>query len=188
MSFNSQRDGILPPRIEPFTNEEVRFNSQRDGILLDLLASTHTRIWSFNSQRDGILRFHLPISLNVSSVSIPNGMEFYEDVALFRHQLIVVSIPNGMEFYSSVTVSKWISECFNSQRDGILLLLPSQFVLNALAFQFPTGWNSTVGNTGIAVTRKLFQFPTGWNSTKPDGFVDKLTAVSIPNGMEFYNL
>ena len=91
-----------------------------------------------------------------------------------------------MEFYSSVTVSKWISECFNSQRDGILLLLPSQFVLNALAFQFPTGWNSTVGNTGIAVTRKLFQFPTGWNSTKPDGFVDKLTAVSIPNGMEFY--
>ena len=91
-----------------------------------------------------------------------------------------------MEFYSSVTVSKWISECLNSQRDGILLLLPSQFVLNALAFQFPTGWNSTVGNTGIAVTRKLFQFPTGWNSTKPDGFVDKLTAVSIPNGMEFY--
>ena len=33
--------------------------------------------WSFNSQRDGILRYHWHRRSPYSSVSIPNGMEFY---------------------------------------------------------------------------------------------------------------
>ena len=86
---------------------------------------------------------------------------------------------------------------FNSQRDGILPRVGKKgrpFLL----FQFPTGWNSTLGVNyytdydggfnsqrdgilrGIATygypIRYLFQFPTGWNSTmlqKIDNFAQK---------------
>ena len=75
-------------------------------------------------------------------VSIPNGMEFYDDVpddpeeipgfnsqrdgilprsALFSAPLSIVSIPNGMEFYG----------------------LERRQIRFEQRFQFPTGWNST---------------------------------------------
>ena len=95
---------------------------------------------------------------------------------------------------------------FNSQRDGILLK-EREYPEVQLAFQFPTGWNSTLRRlclmkfAGVSIPNGMefygyawggrqkmsgFQFPTGWNSTvrilqyRGDYFV------SIPNGMEFY--
>ena len=121
LSFNSQRDGILPaellklPWFQGFQfptgwNSTVTgwgsgsitagFNSQRDGILRKSTKFYHKIYWgSFNSQRDGIL--HL-----------------FQDIWLISQ------------------------DCFNSQRDGILLYkILSQNLLRK--FQFPTGWNST---------------------------------------------
>ena len=54
-----------------------------------------------------------------------------------------VSIPNGMEFYTFVILVDF-------KRD---------------AFQFPTGWNSTILSFIIESISSKFQFPTGWNST-----------------------
>ena len=54
-------------------------------------------------------------------------------------------------------------------------------------FQFPTGWNSTLKFAQHSLGAG-FQFPTGWNSTPGKNGKHKYQeAVSIPNGMEFYN-
>ena len=76
---------------------------------------------------------------------------------------------------------------FNSQRDGILRCLQQeQKTLSFGSFQFPTGWNSTVGSASACVCFLEFQFPTGWNSTAPIISSRSSSIVSIPNGMEFY--
>ena len=54
--------------------------------------------------------------------------------------------------------------CFNSQRDGILQFLAKN-ISHLKEFQFPTGWNSTLGTYQNKVVVAWFQFPTGWNST-----------------------
>ena len=104
-----------------FMVERNCFNSQRDGILRCLITSLSPGL-SFNSQRDGILLLILVAKSNLTSVSIPNGMEFYR----FRCDRVYtprdVSIPNGMEFY----LADENSDC----KDYM--------------FQFPTGWNSTI--------------------------------------------
>ena len=75
-----------------------------------------------------------------------------------------VSIPNGMEFYNAKRENKQSN----------------------IAFQFPTGWNSTI-SIWISINNIIaFQFPTGWNSTRAGACVSYYHAVSIPNGMEFY--
>ena len=78
------------------------------------------------------------------------------------------------------------------------------------AFQFPTGWNSTIADEYRYLLKEQFQFPTGWNSTietqsgifdragfnsQRDGILQRSNKensmahnVSIPNGMEFYAL
>ena len=56
-------------------------------------------------------------------------------------------------------------QSFNSQRDGILRRGTSQAGKRGQAFQFPTGWNSTILCLAFCV----------------DDYV------SIPNGMEFYS-
>ncbi len=74
------------------------------------------------------MEFYLPLANAASPlemVSIPNGMEFYAVEFLDRLQAFGVSIPNGMEFYS---------------------IKKGDYRKN-LAFQFPTGWNSTVSHT-----------------------------------------
>ena len=119
----------------------------------------------------------------------------------------VVSIPNGMEFYFAKRSKPAKIDCFNSQRDGILLYeIYKNFI--EVPFQFPTGWNSTVFLDLFSKFVDLFQFPTGWNSThlallkqlsprsfnsQRDGILPKrqhqqarCEEVSIPNGMEFY--
>ena len=70
-----------------------------------------------------------------------------------------------MEFYAVLPPINTPKKSFNSQRDGILLLLRVKKDFR-IAFQFPTGWNSTV----LPAARKF-----------------KDLAVSIPNGMEFYS-
>ena len=75
-------------------------------------------------------------------VSIPNGMEFYKSRLRSAFYLLRVSIPNGMEFYSSQQLPPDLLSGFNSQRDGILPNFSSTYYAE-VAFQFPTGWNST---------------------------------------------
>ena len=77
----------------------------------------------FNSQRDGILQKRDTSWFYSARVSIPNGMEFYKQTILMRFRRGLVSIPNGMEFYKTALRRKTATNSFNSQRDGILLLL-----------------------------------------------------------------
>ena len=81
--------------------------------------------------------------------------------------------------------------------------------LEALKFQFPTGWNSTFNKSEKAQrhdvsisngmefyapanydysAKREFQFPTGWNSTFTYSCTSRPQTVSIPNGMEFYDM
>ena len=113
-----------------------------------------------------------------------------------------------MEFYANHKCADDCEHSFNSQRDGILrfpLLCSAPFVprfnsqrdgilhakkenkQSTIAFQFPTGWNSTqiyeqtteswpsfnsqrdgilLKDTEILRLPITFQFPTGWNSTQ----------------------
>ena len=77
----------------------VCFNSQRDGILPEFLSKVSKSILGFNSQRDGILRYDSYQRDQRQCVSIPNGMEFY----------------NQAPKYTFMFLTR-----FNSQRDGIL--------------------------------------------------------------------
>ena len=111
-----------------------------------------------------------------------------------------------MEFYAPLGKIWAMKDCFNSQRDGILLST-SIISLAKNAFQFPTGWNSTFAiiaeclilivsiPNGMEFYTSLFsfyrglfafQFPTGGNSTIIAYFIHIKQIVSIPNGMEFY--
>ena len=54
-----------------------------------------------------------------------------------------VSIPNGMEFYETWVWSGVKYARFNSQRDGILHTRKDERRSTLRRFQFPTGWNST---------------------------------------------
>ena len=98
----------------------LRFNSQRDGILPFFTFFLCTQA-SFNSQRDGILLKVADRIVVYLDVSIPNGMEFYIKIFFIGYSLNKVSIPNGMEFYIVILWLLFRPNCFNSQRDGILL-------------------------------------------------------------------
>ena len=92
-----------------------------------------------------------------------------------------------MEFYRlSEQLSLENEDRFNSQRDGILLIVRYYSILAYFLFQFPTGWNST-----IATATTPWQ-PSCFNSQR-DGILQwddwawlLAEIVSIPNGMEFY--
>ena len=140
------------------------FNSQRDGILRTTFCDSTWNFVSFNSQRDGILLFWPKVFIQNSFVSIPNGMEFYEN--------------DTYTFSNS-------SKSFNSQRDGILHFL-SRDMSAIYEFQFPTGWNST------PEWEKRDDHFYCFNSQR-DGILRRFSklilmksSVSIPNGMEFY--
>ena len=144
-------------------------------------------------------RFQFPTGWNSTSykkcmqslqkiVSIPNGMEFYD------RKLVIAAFDSEFQFptgwNSTIGPHKEFLPMgsFNSQRDGILLVL-SAMCHHLHAFQFPTGWNSTLLRAQKLVLQKYvsipngmefyqshrkqrlkahsFQFPTGWNSTKP---------------------
>ena len=121
-----------------------------------------------------------------------------------------VSIPNGMEFYDNcfaIVVYGFLS--FNSQRDGILHGYTMPIVCYYL-FQFPTGWNSThrwkfckcdwsvsiPNGMEFYLKNELYvRTEFGFNSQR-DGilrwifwfYYRFMCQVSIPNGMEFYPL
>ena len=89
--------------------------------------------------------------------------------------------------------TKWLSvascnDSFNSQRDGILHGNEINKSLHLFLFQFPTGWNSTTYSSHDLDGYKVFQFPTGWNSTLLFWRWRCYFRVSIPNGMEFYDM
>ena len=119
----------------------------------------------FNSQRDGILLVSGYLAHYTGPFQFPTGWNSTLKAKKSRLLTLMVSIPNGMEFYQKrKDLFSRLSNCFNSQRDGILLE-PIVKLFFLRAFQFPTGWNSTI-------------------PTSPSLF--PLSLVSIPNGMEFY--
>ena len=205
--FNSQRDGILR---KDFTFGKIgykRFNSQRDGILLrDIYSAIREITFQFPTGWNST-NLCVTISFAVFMFQFPTGWNS-TTAFVVRFVMTSVSIPNGMEFYGATRRSIALFSCFNSQRDGILpymgfntLELKGVSIPNGMefyhqeftadrrrsVFQFPTGWNSTQirahaelilscfnsQRDGILQKlfpsfrnlRKLFQFPTGWNST-----------------------
>ena len=145
------------------------------------------------------------------SVSIPNGMEFYQGII----PIVAFGLTcfNSQRDGILLDFLEWIIHhiyCFNSQRDGILL----DIGIDLLVFQ--PGFNSQ--RDGILLARRAlgvydddrfnsqrdgilhrslrcirwdspqFQFPTGWNSTLIPLRACSPDRVSIPNGMEFYDL
>ena len=141
---------------------------------------------SFNSQRDGILPQEKGLINFCFLVSIPNGMEFYEEIDKSRRDVISFQFPTGWNSTVSKTGLSLGDESFNSQRDGILLgrkeakrkqqqvsipngmefyLTNEEYPGANYEFQFPTGWNSTVPVMLAICVITTFQFPTGWNST-----------------------
>ena len=132
MSFNSQRDGILPYDIGSPTNIYSCFNSQRDGILQNL-------------------KRKLKLTQNVS---IPNGMEFYGFYD--KGDTIVGSFNSQRDgILPKMCLRLRVFHSFNSQRDGILLLLKAPRLYTKL-FQFPTGWNSTMVIISLIILRMSF--------------------------------
>ena len=141
----------------------VSFNSQRDGILpRSIRQRCLSPLFQFPTGWNSTKGFQY-VKTN-SVVSIPNGMEFYivyvlRETAVSPFQFptgwnstqilgfslfrCLVSIPNGMEFYA----------------------LDKNSADSNSAFQFPTGWNSTEGLYDSIKDHLSFQFPTGWNST-----------------------
>ena len=123
---------------------------------------------SFNSQRDGILHSpSVPKSCPVTRFQFPTG---------WNSTCPLSFAPPSLNFR------------FNSQRDGILLVLPLAQV-ELPPFQFPTGWNSTVLGIFLAISKIKVSIPNGmefYSASKATP--GKPWAVSIPNGMEFYYL
>ena len=97
-----------------------------------------------------------------------------------------VSIPNGMEFYYIACRRKLFAVGFNSQRDGILQWDDRAWLSTTLV-SIPNGMKFYFAISIFRSSNTAFQFPTGWNSTlfnfSPLIF---RKAVSIPNGMKFY--
>ena len=162
--FNSQRDGILrfhtissqakPPVSIPNGMEFYRKQVKRP---MSERAFQFPTGWNSTHLAAVELEF-------VRAFQFPTGWN-----STIRRQTpcfpSLVSIPNGMEFYKQQNyLFPAFSLSFNSQRDGILLRLPLMKMM-PIGFQFPTGWNSTLGIGRGGSFIGLFQFPTGWNST-----------------------
>ena len=101
--------------------------------------------------------------------------------------MMIVSIPNGMEFYP-FSARLWLEiHCFNSQRDGILQC--AGYVVLAGLISFNSQRDGILRKDSFPPnTPEEFQFPTGWNSTRFIRIWHRGVKVSIPNGMEFYNM
>ena len=184
--FNSQRDGILLLRLLLLLFQR-KFQFPTGWNSTVSAAYVLTAMASFNSQRDGILQIGTSFNTTVIiAFQFPTGWNSTDPHRMPLTHQTSVSIPNGMEFY--LAISKVLRIClgFNSQRDGILLY---RYVerLSEYLFQFPTGWNSTLPPPSFRALLPpvsipngmefyaligfgfggefLFQFPTGWNST-----------------------
>ena len=91
-------------------------------------------------------------------------MEFYISLYGSLYTGFAVSIPNGMEFYLN-------------EGDSVILIA---------AFQFPTGWNSTLGLIERGENDDCFNSQRDGILLWRAGREAKTRDVSIPNGMEFY--
>ena len=101
---------------------------------------------------------------------------------------MTVSIPNGMEFYlSEVEKEFYLSDSFNSQRDGILpRAIPAA---EALIARFNSQRDGILPYIKIFIwSLKIVSIPNGMEFY-PHDLRDEcfLVGVSIPNGMEFYS-
>ena len=252
--FNSQRDGILQGMLAKLTlNYTVSIPNEMEFYIILFSFSTFAELFQFPTGWNST-RCWAPRKSVHRLVSIPNRMEFYDKEIFRQSRSVAFQFPTGWNstgIFASIAslVSSfqfptgWNStlatlaksskfSCFNSQRDGILL------VFFAAIKQVTVGFNSQrdgilrlgVGRSGSFI--RMFQFPTGWNSTlnvdfigflvncfnsQRDGILRSLTrllplysvgfnsqrdgilldedirvglsfVVSIPNGMEFYQV
>ena len=71
-----------------------------------------------------------------------------------------VSIPNGMEFYLKISYRVLMTKCFNSQRDGILLVatLVKRFIVWV---SIPNGMEFYYDTLPASEMNLLFQFLMG---------------------------
>ena len=75
----------------------------------------------FNSQRDGILRYGNGNCIVDHWFQFPTGWNSTLTLSV-TPSLVIISIPNGMEFYDRSFIKGLDPKnCFNSQRDGIIL-------------------------------------------------------------------
>ena len=140
------------------------FNSQRDGILRYLNRQNFYPKYRFNSQRDGILRAYIFSIIEISFVSIPNGMEFYRGARFFPLPCQLFQFPTGWN--STALTLRACPQSFVSIPNGMEFYnVPIFRLISSNMFQFPTGWNSTLQATRVDHHSSKFQFPTGWNST-----------------------
>ena len=122
LSFNSQRDGILPALLNQNGAPAIGFNSQRDGILHKRYRRKLPKTGGFNSQRDGILRMCMVlVRFATSAVSIPNGMEFYARFLKSCDRTTRFNSQRDGILHETDDINEVQAWCFNSQRDGILL-------------------------------------------------------------------
>ena len=122
----------------------ICFNSQWDGILHRKFNSRGRTMKSFNSQWDGILLIcDKSPCLRRKIVSIPNGMEFYRGMEAGTKAHYQFQFPMGWNSTFKRRTKFVISNCFNSQWDGILRGFRAGFSKLKGSFQFPMGWNST---------------------------------------------
>ena len=118
--FNSQRDGILPKSIlTSFSFSLFQFPTGWN--------STYHTKWQYQA---------------FGKVSIPNGMEFYDITGKQNNVIDMFQFPTGWNSTSDFSRIGYVLCCFNSQRDGILLVFLA-IDDPEYSFQFPTGWNST---------------------------------------------
>ena len=120
----------------------------------------------FNSQRDGILLNHQQNHPKENQVSIPNGMEFYQNTLTPRtsKKECFNSQRDGILQFQGFIMYDFI-DCFNSQRDGILHSF--QCHRNWLWYvSIPNGMEFYQCCVNFIFGRYEFQFPTGWNSTR----------------------
>ena len=163
-SFNSQRDGILLSFNVCSTFSFKGFNSQRDGIL-------QSRKGEFNvvflvSIPNG-MKFYPSYQFNKNLLHCFNSQRdeiLHDYCENIRGEDAEFQFPTGWNSTVYIKVKEIDSNGFNSQRDEILRAAEKIRLANQAGFN---SQRDGILHFGLRLDRSLhaFQFPTGWNST-----------------------
>ncbi len=98
----------------------------------------------FNSQRDGILPYRVASPLPRCEFQFPTGWNSTRFVPVLPQACYRFNSQRDGILRFKGDVARAAAVCFNSQRDGILPRKSARYKQSSSAFQFPTGWNSTI--------------------------------------------
>ena len=143
-SFNSQRDGILrwSTSVLIVYLSLFQFPTGWNSTVSNL--SYFSRNFWFQFPTGWNSTRVLSLSQMRKCVSIPNGMEFYIFAIIAECLILIVSIPNGMEFYITPFCFELVLHTVSIPNGMEFYAAYWAFHKWGSAFQFPTGWNSTV--------------------------------------------